>query len=98
MGKLESSFQAELRTTLEFMFPGCIVLKNDPTYLQGIPDLTILYLGKWAFLECKREPKANKRANQSYYVGLAQNWAFGAFIYPENEKEVLEHLYEYFKC
>lgn len=97
MGKIETSFQAELRTKLEFMFPGCIVMKNDPLYIQGIPDLTVLYLNRWALLECKRESKAHRQTNQGYYVGLAQNWAFGAFIYPENEKEVLEQLYEYFK-
>ena len=39
---LESNFQAQLIKELKKMFPGCIVIKNDSSYIQGIPDLTIL--------------------------------------------------------
>ena len=40
---LESKFQAGLIKELKERFPGCMVLKNDPNYIQGIPDLTVLY-------------------------------------------------------
>lgn len=51
---LESNFQAQLIRELKTMFPGCIVVKNDSSYIQGIPDLTIFYKNKWATLECKK--------------------------------------------
>lgn len=88
----ESQFQAQLKKKLRDMFPGCIVMKNDPTYIQGIPDLTVLWKSKWALLECKRESEARKRPNQEYYVDLGRQWSFAAFICPENEEEVLHDL------
>ena len=38
---LENKFQANLIKELKERFPGCIVMKNDPTYIQGIPDLLV---------------------------------------------------------
>jgi hypothetical protein len=95
--KKESQFQAQLKKKLTEMFPGCIILKNDPTYLQGIPDLTVLWNDKWALLECKRESEAQKRPNQAYYVSLGKKMSFAAFICPENEEEVLHDLQHTFR-
>lgn len=95
--KKEGQFQAQLKKKLTEMFPGCIILKNDPTYLQGIPDLTVLWHDKWALLECKRESEAHKRPNQPYYVELGKKMSFAAFIYPENEEEVLNDLQHAFR-
>lgn len=89
---LENKFQASLIKKLRCMFPGCIVLKNDPNYLQGIPDLIILYQDKWAALECKRNNGASHQPNQDYYVGKMNDMSFSSFITPENEKEVLDAL------
>ena len=50
---LERNFQSKLIKELKERFPGCMVLKNDPNYIQGIPDLSIFYKDKWATLECK---------------------------------------------
>lgn len=50
---LENKFQSNLIKEIKTLFPDCIVVKNDPTYIQGIPDLLILNGGKWASLECK---------------------------------------------
>lgn len=94
--KKEAQFQANLKKKLYDMFPGCIVMKNDPTYIQGIPDLTVLWKDKWALLECKRESEARKRPNQQYYVDKARQMSFAAFIYPENEEEVLHDLQQAF--
>ena len=68
MGKLESKFQKDLMDEIKKEFPGCLVMKNDSAYIQGIPDWTILYKDKWAVLEAKREANANKQPNQDYYV------------------------------
>lgn len=89
---LESRFQSELIKELKQEFPGCIVLKNDPDYIQGIPDLLIIYGSKWAALECKRSANASKRPNQKYYVDKMNEMSYAAFISPENKEEVLHDL------
>ncbi|MCB5918330.1 hypothetical protein LJB56_15270 [Lachnospiraceae bacterium 210521-DFI.3.101] len=94
---LESDFQAQLIRDLKKMFPGCMVVKNDSNYIQGIPDLTIFYKNKWATLECKKSAGAKKRPNQKYYVGLMDKMSFSRFICPENKEEVLYELQQSFQ-
>jgi len=60
----ENKFQAKLIRELKDIFPGCIVMKSDAGYIQGIPDLLILYRDKWAALECKKCSAASHRPNQ----------------------------------
>lgn len=93
----ENSFQADLIKDLYSLFDGCIVLKNDSSYIQGIPDLLILYNNKWAALECKRTEHAPVRPNQRYYVELMDQMSFARFICPENKEEVLYELQQSFK-
>lgn len=88
----ESSFQSGLIRELREMFPGCYILKNDPTCIQGFPDITILYGPRWATLECKRSANADRQPNQEYYVEDLNNMSYSAFIYPENKEEVLYEL------
>lgn len=97
MGKLESKFQADLKKKLAERFPGCVVMKNDPNDIQGIPDLTVLYKDRWATLECKRSEIAHKQPNQEYYVGVMNSMSFSRFIYPENMEEVLNEMERSFK-
>ena len=92
MSKKESKFQAELIEDIESLLPGCLVLKNDPNYIQGIPDLTVLYKDRWAVLECKKSKTASHRPNQDYYVDQLNGMSFASFIYPENRKDVLDAL------
>lgn len=89
---LENKFQANLIKKLKKDYPGCFVLKNDPTYIQGIPDLLVLYKDKWAALECKKSSKARHQPNQDYYVEQMNKMSFSSFICPENEDEVLSEL------
>lgn len=89
---LESKFQADLIKKLKKMFPGCIILKNDPNYIQGVPDLTIFYKNKWATLEVKKSENASHRPNQEYYVNTMNEMSYSRFIYPENKEEVLHEL------
>lgn len=93
---IESVFQSNLIDELEIMFPDCIILKNDPNYIQGFPDLTIFYNDKWAVLECKRSAHAMCRPNQKYYVETLNKMSFSRFIYPENKEEVLDELQQTF--
>lgn len=93
MGKLESQFQSKLKKKLAERFPGCVVMKNDPNDIQGIPDLTVLYGSHWATLECKRSENAkNRQPNQAYYVDKMNEMSFSRFIYPENMEEVLDEM------
>lgn len=94
---VERDFQASLIKKIKDLFEGCIVLKNDPEYLQGIPDLLILYKNKWAALECKKSKRATKRPNQEYYVNKMDGMSFASFISPENEEEVLNDLQQAFR-
>ena len=94
---LESKFQSRLIKRLRDMFPGCLVLKNDADYIQGIPDLTILHGKNWAILEDKASEDAKKRPNQKYYVDKANGMSFARFICPENEEEVLHELQQAFR-
>ncbi len=97
MSVVESRFQKSLIKTLKDMFEGCIVTKLDPNYLQGIPDLLILYKDKWAALECKRSASSKRRPNQPYYVDKMNEMSFSRFICPENQEEVLHDLQQAFK-
>jgi hypothetical protein len=72
-------------------------MKNDSSYIQGIPDLLILYEDKWGSLECKKNAKASHRPNQEYYVEKMNDMSFSAFIFPENKGEVLDALERSFK-
>ena len=92
MGRLERDFQAKLIEELKVMFKGCIIVKNDPNYIQGIPDLLILYNDRWAALEVKKSATAHHQPNQEYYVDLMDQMSFAAFIYPENKEEILYEL------
>jgi hypothetical protein len=94
---LESKFQAKLIKKLKEMFEGCIVMKNDSGYIQGIPDLLVLYKDKWAALECKKSTKAKRQPNQEYYVQKMDEMSFSRFISPENEEEVLNDLQRTFR-
>ncbi len=93
---LESEFQNKLIQELKQMFKGCIVMKLDSSYIQGIPDLLILYHNRWATLECKKSLRAKKQPNQEYYVGQMNEMSFSRFICPENKEEVLRDLQQAF--
>lgn len=93
---LESKFQAKLIKEIKDMFPGCIVMKNDPTYIQGIPDLLVLHNKKWAGLEVKKNSKASHQPNQDYYVDKMNDMSFSRFVYPENKDEILDELHFHF--
>lgn len=90
----ENKFQSGLIKEIKNRLPGCIVLKNDPTYCQGIPDLLILYEDHWAALECKRSSDASLQPNQEYYVRRMNQMSYASFIYPENKEEVLYGMEE----
>jgi len=92
----ENNFQANLILALKELFPNCIILKNDANYIQGFPDLTILYKNMWAVLECKKSLKEPYRPNQEYYIEELDDMSFASMICPENKEAVLYELQQTF--
>lgn len=98
--KTENKFQPVFIEHVEALFPGCIILKNDEQYIQGIPDLTILYRDKYAVFEVKRSAREMERPgpNQEFYIAqIATMGGIAGFVYPENEAEVLDALQHAFE-
>jgi hypothetical protein len=93
----ENRYQAKVIKRLERMFPGCVILKNDPQHHQGMLDLTLLWENHWAALEVKASEAASSQPNQDYYVKRLGEMSFAAYIYPENEEEVLSALQQAFE-
>ena len=89
---LERVYQARLIKDLSSMFPGCLILKNDSSYLQGIPDLVIFYRDRWAMLEVKPSETAPYEPNQEYYLEILDGMSFASRIDPSNEQDVLRAL------
>lgn len=96
MGKRENSFQSDLIKEIEQRYEGCVILKNDANYKQGIPDLTVFYKDRYAILETKKDCSATYRPNQQMYLDLFDEWAFAKRVEPENKEEVLHELDAFF--
>ena len=92
----ESEYQGNLIKEIKKRLPGAMVLKNDSSYIQGIPDLSVFYKDKYAFLECKKSENEKHQPNQDYYVSKINDMSFARFIYPENQEEVLDELQKSF--
>ena len=94
---LERNFQRDLIKEIKKRLKGCIVCKLDPNYIQGIPDLLVLFEDRWATLEVKRSMHASHRPNQDHYVKLMDRMSFSRFIYPENKERILNELEQSFQ-
>lgn len=92
----EAQYQNSLIKRLAMTFPGIVILKNDPTYIQGIPDLILLYRDKWAMLEVKKTPDSHHQPNQEYYVNMLNGMSYARFVYPQNEREIIDELIQKF--
>lgn len=94
---LERDFQSGLIKDIKERFPGCMVLKNDPSYIQGIPDLIILHGDKWAALEVKKSKNSKRRPNQEHYISKMNEMSFSALVYPENKEDILDAIQRSFQ-
>lgn len=94
--EIESKFQKDLMDEIRERYPGCMIMKNDSGYIQGIPDWTILYKKRWATIEAKAEKDAAHQPNQDYYVDTMNKMSYSTFAYPENREEVLNQLSKVF--
>lgn len=92
----ENQFQKALIKEIKERFEGCMVLKNDSSYIQGIPDLLVLHNDKWAALECKKSNNEPHQPNQDYYINELGKMSYANFISPENKEEVLNEVQQAF--
>ena len=92
MGRTENIYQRAFIKRLKKEFPGSIILKNDPNYIQGIPDLLLLIGERWFALEVKRSSSAPHQPNQDYYVNRMNEMSAAYYVYPENEDEVIDEI------
>lgn len=94
---LESVFRDNFLKELKGLFPGCLILKGNSSYKQGVPDILMLWEHHWAMFELKRSPKAVRQPNQEWYVEKLNDMSFAAFVHPANKNEVLDDLQRSFK-
>ena len=97
MSVRENKYQQGLVKRIIQCLPGCLILKNDPNYLQGVPDLLVLYRDLWVMLEVKASKSAPVRPNQKLYVERLNDMGFARFVYPENEEEILDEIVSYLR-
>lgn len=93
----ERKYEKELKARIRARFPGCVIMKNDPAQLQGVPDILILYQNTWAMLEVKLEDNSPKQPNQPYYIQKFGAMSFASFINPDTEEAVLDELQSAFE-
>lgn len=88
----EADYQKKLKEKIKKRFPDCYIYKTPSQQIQGSPDLLILFGDKWAALEVKVSAKASHQPMQDRRVQQMNEMSFAAFVYPENEEEVLHDL------
>lgn len=93
----EGAYKTKLIKRLRDMFPGCEIIRPDSRFQQGVPDLIILWGMYWATLEFKKSAHAGRQPNQDHYIHKLDEMSFAAYIYPENEEEILRALEQAFK-
>lgn len=93
----EGVYKNKVIGRIKEMFPGCEIIRGDSSTQQGIPDHFILWGSNWASLEFKKSEKASRQPNQDHYIEKFDEMSFAAYIYPENEEEVLCALEQAFK-
>lgn len=93
----ESPFEKRLIAELLRLYPGAVILKNDSSYLQGVPDRILLWRDRWAAFEAKASRTSPHQPNQDYYIDLFNNMSYASFIYPSNKEKVLNELQQSFR-
>lgn len=95
--KYQERLMSHLRNDIFNSYGNDVKIFKSSSYApQGWPDITIIHKsGRWAFLEAKKSQNEPHQPNQDWYVDLLDNWGFAAFIYPENENEVIDELVRY---
>lgn len=91
---LEKDFQSKFLSDLRKMGYKCFKQQMNATTRAGTPDAFIFKEQFWGWLEFKKSKNAKKRPGQQQNIDWANENSFGAFVYPENAKEVKAFLKE----
>lgn len=94
----ESEFKQRVFGRIRDRLPGCEIIRADTSHQQGMPDNFILWGPCWASLEFKASRTSSRRPNQKHYIQKLDDMSFAAFVYPENEDEVLDALEQAFRA
>lgn len=70
----------------------CFKQQMNATTRIGTPDLFLFLEGWWGWIEFKKTKNSKKRPGQQQNIDWANQNSWGAFVYPENEKEIKEYL------
>lgn len=73
------------------------VVRPNSTFNPGYPDLIFLIDRMWMALEVKRKASAHISPLQNFLVEDMNSVGFARFVFPGNEKEVLDELQNYIK-
>jgi len=92
----EAKYQHRIIQRIQSLVPGCLVMKNDPTWIQGIPDLLVLFGDRWVMLEVKASIDESYQPNQLHYLERLNDMSFAQMICPENEEDVLNAVQQAF--
>ena len=93
----ESEFERRLIREIMKAYPGAIILKNNPNFMQGFPDRLILFEDRWAAFDAKAKKDSPHQPNQDYYIDLLDEMSLGMFVYPENARSFLNELQRTFR-
>lgn len=93
---LESTFKKNIKDKLLTRFPDIEIFEPDSGKKRSVPDMLIFGPGAWAALEFKRSENSAHQPNQDRRVERLSKKGYAAFIFPENEKEILHELEELF--
>lgn len=92
----KDGYQSRLIKDIKSRIPGSMVLKSNPNYIQGIPDLLVLNGENWCAIEAKASADAPYRPNQEHYLEVMAKMSCSFTAYPENHEDVIHGLQQAF--
>lgn len=93
----ETFFERKLVEEIKDLYPGAIILKTDPSYINGFPDRLTLLGNTWFAFETKKGINSRHRPNQDYYISLLNNMSYARFVFPENREDFLNEILATFR-
>lgn len=91
---LEKDFQSKFMNDLRKLGYKCYKQQMNATTRRGTPDCFIFKEGFWGWIEFKKSKNSPKRPGQQENIDFARENSWGAFVYPENAKEIYNELKE----